>query len=154
MEAVACRGLQLGPLTFDCMAEVLALNGQPDEALELIHSLTNSEKRGPASTSLFAPVVAQPGHGQLRFTEDLVSKPHVESCTSPPLTRGSAKLDDLGGVFIILASGGRSPSTVMGAQHRKELSITKSSLSFHQLRCQPSSLKTLGHPSRVVPCDE
>ena len=72
----------------------------------------------------------------------------VESCTSAPPTRRSAKLDGLGGVFIILTSGGRSPSPVMGAQHRKELRITKSSLSFHQLRRQTSSMKTSIHSAQ------
>ena len=33
---MTARGLQPGPLTFGCIAEALALNGQPDEAVELI----------------------------------------------------------------------------------------------------------------------
>ena len=41
------RGLQPDPLTFGCMAEALLLNGQPDEALELIHSHANSEETRP-----------------------------------------------------------------------------------------------------------
>ena len=43
---MTARGLQPG-LTFGCMAEALALNGQPDEALELIHSHANSEEARP-----------------------------------------------------------------------------------------------------------
>ena len=34
---VNARGLQPGPVTSECMTEVLVMNGQPDEALELIH---------------------------------------------------------------------------------------------------------------------
>ena len=34
---VDARGLQPGPVTSECMAEALVMNGQPDEALELIH---------------------------------------------------------------------------------------------------------------------
>ena len=44
---IAGRGLQPGPLTFGCMAEALALNEQPGEALELIHSHANSEETRP-----------------------------------------------------------------------------------------------------------
>ena len=34
---VNARGLQPGPVTSECMTMVLATNGQPDEALKLIH---------------------------------------------------------------------------------------------------------------------
>ena len=80
---------------------------------------------------------------------DLVGGPHgrIVHFTSAPLTRRSAKLVGLGGVFIISTSGGRSPSPVMEAQHGEELKITKSSLSFHQLHRQTSSMKTSTHPA-------
>ena len=68
------------------------------------------------------------------------------SCTSSPLTRRSAKLVDLGVVCTISTLGGRSPSPVLGAQHRKELRTTRSSLSLRQLCRQTSSMKTLAHP--------
>ena len=46
------RGLQPDPLTFGCMAEALLLNGQPDEALELIHSHANSEETRPCISTV------------------------------------------------------------------------------------------------------
>ena len=47
LKQMSARGLQPDPLTFGCMAKALLLNGQPDEALELIHSHANSEKTRP-----------------------------------------------------------------------------------------------------------
>ena len=44
MEADDCPGLQPGPVTFGCMAEALAMNGQPDEAIEFIHIHADSEE--------------------------------------------------------------------------------------------------------------
>ena len=41
---MTARGLQRGPVTFGCMAEALAINGQPDEAMELIHIHADSEE--------------------------------------------------------------------------------------------------------------
>ena len=72
----------------------------------------------------------------------------VVSCTSAPLTRRSAKLVGLGVVCTISTFGGRSPSPVLGAQRRKELRTTRSSLSLRQLRRQTSSMKTSTHPAR------
>ena len=44
---MTARGLQPCPLTFGCKAEALVLGGQPDEALELIHSHANLEETMP-----------------------------------------------------------------------------------------------------------
>ena len=44
---MTARGLQPGPLTFGCMVEALVMCGQPDEALELIHSHAISEETRP-----------------------------------------------------------------------------------------------------------
>merc|ERR1719284_793780 len=44
---MTARGLQPGPVTFGCMAEALVMNGQPDEALELIHCHADSEETRP-----------------------------------------------------------------------------------------------------------
>ena len=49
---MTARGLQPGPLTFGCMAEALVMYGQPDEALELIHSHANSEETRPCINTL------------------------------------------------------------------------------------------------------
>jgi len=40
------RGLHPGQVTFGCMAEALVMNGQPDEALKLIHDHVDSEDTG------------------------------------------------------------------------------------------------------------
>ena len=58
---VTGRGLQPGPLTFGCMVEALALNGQPDEALELIHTHANSEEARP-SINLFTYTTVLKAH--------------------------------------------------------------------------------------------
>ena len=42
------RGLQPGPATFGCMAKAPVMNGQPDEALELIRSHADSEETRPS----------------------------------------------------------------------------------------------------------
>ena len=44
---VNARGLQPGPVTSECMTEDLAMNWQPDEALELIHRHADSEETRP-----------------------------------------------------------------------------------------------------------
>ena len=41
---ITARGLQPGPVTFGCMAEALAMNEQPDEAMEFIHIHADSEE--------------------------------------------------------------------------------------------------------------
>ena len=38
------RGLRPGPATFGCIAEILVMNGQPDESLKLIYSHADSEE--------------------------------------------------------------------------------------------------------------
>ena len=53
------RGLQPSPATFGCMAEGLVMNGQPDEALELICSHADSEELRPfISTVTYTTVLS------------------------------------------------------------------------------------------------
>ena len=61
---LTARGLQPGPLPFGCMAEALALGGQPDEALELIHSHANSEEAKPCINPVLTPPFPKLHHGQ------------------------------------------------------------------------------------------
>ena len=88
---------------------------------------------------------AEPGRGQLKITEDFVGGPHggiVHFCAT------DAKVCKPGwpGRRVYHFDIWRpSPSPVVGAQRRKELRITKSSLS---LRRQTSSMKTSIHSAQ------